>query len=74
MRWATSFYGFGENEIPTLELVTDSIFEMAQVTIQGGPRWIPDSDPSTLSSLEVLGPVIFPGDRAKTECCCTAYV
>ena len=72
VRWTTSFYEFRENEIATLELVTDSLFEVSQVTIQGGPRWIPDSDPSTLPSLEVLGPVIFPGNREpKLNVCCT---
>ena len=65
MRWARKFYDFNENEshyaTATVELVTDSVFEVSQVTIQGDPRWIPDSDPSTLPSLEVVGPDLIPG-------------
>ena len=62
MRWATDFYEYRENELAAVELVTDSDFEVASVAISGRPRRIPDSDPSTLPSIEVLGPVIIPGN------------
>ena len=56
MRWAQDVYEFQESELATVELVTDSDFEKAQIAIKGGPRRIPDSDPITRSSREVLGP------------------
>ena len=62
MRWATDFYEYRESDLAAVELVTDSDFEVASVAISGRPRWIPDSDPSTLPSIEVLGPVIIPGN------------
>ena len=62
VRWAQDFYDFQECEKATVELVTDSDFEAAQVAISGRPRRIPDSDPSTLPSLEVPGPDIIPGN------------
>ena len=62
VRWAQDFYEFQESSSATVELVTDSDFEAAQVVIQGRPSRIPDSDPSTLPSLEVPGPDIFPGN------------
>ena len=62
MRWAQDFYEFQEGQVITVELVTDSDFEVASVAISGRPRRIPDSDPSTLPSIEVLGPVIIPGN------------
>ena len=61
VRWAQDFDEFQESELATVELVMDSDFEAAQVVISGSPRQIPDSDPSTLLSLEVLGPDRFPG-------------
>ena len=62
MRWARDFYVCQEVQATTVELVTDSDFEVASVAISGRPRRIPDSDPSTLPSIEVLGPVIIPGN------------
>ena len=62
VHWAKDFYEFQECELATVELVTESKIEAAQVAIQGHPRRIPDSDPSTLPSLEVCGPQIFPGN------------
>ncbi len=52
---------FWESEIAvTIELVTDSTFEVGQVSIQGFPRQIPDGDPNRFPSLVVCGPY-FPG-------------
>ena len=62
VHWAQNFYDYQEGQVTTVELVTNSDFEVAQVTIQGRPRWIPDSDPSTLPSIEVLGPDLIPGN------------
>ena len=62
IRWARDFYEFSENELARVELFTDSDFEVASVAISGRPRRIPDSDPSTLPSLEVLGPDLIPGN------------
>ena len=56
VRWAQDSYEFLERELATVELVTESDFEVAQVAIKGGPRRIPDSDPTTRPTLEVLGP------------------
>ena len=61
VRWAKNFYEFRENEIATVELVTDSQFE-GNVSITGNPRRIPDSDPTHHESLEVLGPPLFAGN------------
>ena len=62
VRWAQDVYEFQEGQVATVELVTDSDFEVASVAISGHPRRIPDSDPSTLPSLEVLGPDLIPGN------------
>ena len=62
MRLAAEFYEFGEYEIATVELVTESKFEVAQVNIQGSPRWIPDSDQAHRDSLQVLGLPFIPGN------------
>ena len=62
MRWVQDFYQFQENELATLELVTDSAIEVAQVAIHGSPRRIPDSDRYSFPSLKVLGPDVFPGN------------
>ena len=57
VRWATNVYVFDESQITgTVELVTDSTFEVAQVIIQGFPRQIPDRDPNRIDSLVVPGP------------------
>ena len=61
VRWARNFYDFTENELATVELVTDSKFE-TNVTITGNPRRIPDSDPTHREPLLVLGPQLFPGN------------
>ena len=63
MRWAKDFYTFQESELAAVELVTESKLEVTQVAIFGHLGRIPDSDHSTLSSLDVLGPDIFPGNR-----------
>ena len=47
-------------EAATVELVTDSTFEVDRVSIQGFPRQIPDGDPNRIDSLVVPGPA-FPG-------------
>ena len=61
VRWAEDVYEFDESQITgTVELVTDSIFEMVNVSIQGFPRQIPDGDPNRFPSFVVPGPV-FPG-------------
>ena len=62
MRWAGDFYEFRESELATVELVTESKFEVTEVAVRGHPRRIPDSDPSTLPSLQVCGPQLFPGN------------
>ena len=53
--WAKDFYRFSENEIATLELVTDSEFARYQVSIQGFPRQIPDRHPNRFPTLVVPG-------------------
>ena len=61
VRWARDVYEFNESQIVgTVELVTDSTFEVYQVSIQGFPRQIPDGDPNRYPSLVVPGP-FFPG-------------
>ena len=62
VRWAQDVYEFTESQIATVELVTDSNFEVAQVSIQGFPKQIPDGDPNRFQSLVVPGPV-FGGNR-----------
>ena len=61
VRWAEDTYEFTEGQLATVELVTDSTFEVAQVSIQGFPRQIPDGDPNCIDSLVVPGPA-FPGE------------
>ena len=63
VRWAQDVYEFTESQLATVELVTDSTFEVAQVSIQGFPRQIPDGDPNRFPSLVVPGPA-FTGKRA----------
>ena len=61
VRWARDVYVLDESQITgTVELVTDSTFEVGQVIIQGFPRQIPDGDPNRIDSLVVPGPA-FPG-------------
>ena len=61
VRWATDVYEFAESQVTaTVELVTDSTFEVFLTSIQGFPRQIPDGDPNRLLSLVVPGPP-FPG-------------
>ena len=61
VRWATDAYVFDESQITaTVELVTDSTFEVNQVSIQGFPRQIPDGNPNRIDNLVVPGPT-FPG-------------
>ena len=57
VRWATDVYVFDEGQVTgTVELVTDSTFEVAQVSIQVFPRQIPDGSPNCIDSLVVPGP------------------
>ena len=57
VHWASDVYVFDEGQITaTVELVTDSTFEVDQVSIQGFPRQIPDGNPNRIDSLVVLGP------------------
>ena len=61
VRWASDVYVFDESQIAgTVELVTESTFEVDQVNIHGFPRQIPDGDPNRIDSLVVPGPA-FPG-------------
>ena len=62
VRWATDVYEFTESQIATVELVTDSKFEVSQVSIQGYPRQIPDEHPNRFASLVVPGPA-FSGKK-----------
>jgi len=61
VRWATDVYVFAENQVAaTVELVTDSTFEVSQVSIQGFPRQILYGNPNHFPGLVVPGPS-FPG-------------
>jgi len=63
VHWARDVYEFDESQIAgTVELVTDSTFEAARVSIPGFPRQIPSEDPNRFPSLVVPGPS-FPGTR-----------
>ena len=62
VHWAQDVYEFTESQLATVELVTNSTFEVAQVSIQGFPRQIPDDNPNRLASLVVPGPA-FVGKR-----------
>ena len=60
---------FSESQVAgTVELVTDSKFEVYRVTIQGFPRQIPDGDPNRFPSLVVPGPY-FPGEAKQPSLC-----
>ena len=56
VRWASNFYEFREGELATVQLVTDSTFEVDQVSIQGRPMQIPISSPKHFPPLVVPGP------------------
>ena len=59
VHWAEDIYVFEENQVAgTVELVTDSIFDVSQVSIQGFPRQIADGDPNRIDSLVVPGPTL----------------
>ena len=63
VRWAHNLYEFTESsQVTTVELVTDSAFEVAQFSIQGFPTQIPDNNPNRIPSLVVPGPA-FVGKR-----------
>ena len=67
VRWARDVYVFDESQITgTVELVTDSTFEMVNISIQGFPRQIPDGDANRFDSLVVPGPS-FPGMLMKSN-------
>ena len=57
--WAQDVYVFNESQLATVELVTNSTFEVDQVSIQGFPRQIPDDNPNRLPSLVVPGPAFI---------------
>ena len=56
VRWSTDVYEFTENEVAAVQLVTDSIFEVSQISIQGVPWQIPVGHPNRIPSLVVSGP------------------
>ena len=62
VRWAQDVYEFTESQLATVELVTNSTFEVTQVRIQGFPSQIPNGDPKRLPSLVVPGPA-FTGKK-----------
>ena len=57
VRWATDVYEFNEGEIAAVELVTDSNFEVDQISIQGFPKAIHDTRNNQYPELLVPGPV-----------------
>ena len=60
---------FDESQVTgTVELVTNSTFEIAQVWIQGFPRQIPDGNPNRYPSLVVPGPY-FAGEVKQPSLC-----
>ena len=69
VRWAQDIYMFSENQVTgTVELVTNSTFEVDHVSIQGFPRQIPDEDPNRFPSLVVPGPY-FAGEVKQPSMC-----
>ena len=44
--WARNFYEFSESELATVELITTSKFEAAQINILARPVQIPDGHPN----------------------------
>ena len=70
VRWARDVYEFNESQIVgTVELVTDSTFEVYQVSILGFPRQIPDGDPNRIPSLFVPGPAFSGGEVKQPSMC-----
>lgn len=65
VRWATDYQEFRENELAAVELVTDSYFEAAEVSIIGSPKQIPDDHHERDPSLVVPGPDIPGKPRVK---------
>ena len=62
---------FSENQIAAnVELVTDSEFEVNQVSIQGFPRQIPNGNPNRFPSLVVPGPE----GEVKLPSLCTFHI
>ena len=69
VRWPQDVYVFVESQVAaTVELVIDSTFEEARVSIQGFPRQIPYGDPNRIDSLVVPGPII-PGEVKQPSLC-----
>ena len=67
--WARDIYEFDESQkTGTVELVVNSTFEVAYLSIQGFPRQIPDGDPNRFPSLVVPGPS-FPGEVKQPSLC-----
>ena len=67
VHWAQDVYAFDESQITaTVELVTDSTFEVAEVSIQGFPRQIPNGDTNRIDSFFVPGPA-FPGMLVRSD-------
>ena len=56
VRWAQDLYEFTESQLATVELATNSTFEVDQVSIQGFPRQSPDDNSNRIPSLVVPGP------------------
>ena len=56
VRWARDVYEFTESEVAAVELVTDSIFEVSRISIQGVPRRIPFGFRNYFPTLVVPGP------------------
>ena len=66
VRWAQDVYEFTESQVATVELVTNSKFEVSQVSIQGFPRQIPNGHPNRFPSLVVPGPA-FGGNKISNS-------
>ena len=63
VRWAQDVYEFSESQIAaTVELVTDSDFDVDEVRIRGFPKQIPDGHPNHFPTAVVTGPC-YPGKR-----------
>ena len=74
VHWSRDVYEFYESQVAaTVELVTDSIFDVAQVSIQGFPRQIPDGDPNRIDSLVVPGPGTY-ANEVKQPSLCTLHI
>ena len=64
MSWATNFYEFSESELATVELITTSKFEAAQINILARPVQIPDGHPNHYPPLVLPQPGL---DRKETQ-------